>query len=77
MRMNTRSAIFWAGVMVTAVLYAAPALAISRPYLPFGDVEAFADRVMRSACCGHIVTGMLGLDVPPMEAVTKIKGLVS
>ena len=54
-----------------------PPLLISRPYLPFGDVEAFADRVMRSACCGHIVTGMLGLDVPPMEAVGKIKGLVN
>ena len=36
------------------------ALLISRPYLPFGDVEEFADRVMRSACCGHIVTGLIG-----------------
>ena len=31
MRTNTRSAMFWAGVMVTGVLYAAPAFAISRP----------------------------------------------
>ena len=31
MRTNTRSVMFWAGVMVTAVLYAAPAFAISRP----------------------------------------------
>jgi AcrR family transcriptional regulator len=51
------------------------ALAISRPYLPFGDVDEFADRVMRSACCGHIVTGMMGLDGPPQEAIATLKGL--
>lgn len=66
-----------AALELWTVAHGVAALAISRPYLPFGDVEAFADRVMRSACCGHIVTGMLGLDVPPMEAVTKIKGLVN
>ena len=65
-----------AALELWTVAHGVAALVISRPYLPFGDVEAFADRVMRSACCGHIVTGMLGLDVPPMEAVTKIKGLV-
>lgn len=66
-----------AALELWTVAHGVAALAISRPYLPFGDVEAFADRVMRSACCGHIVTGMLGLDVPPMEAVAKIKGLVT
>jgi AcrR family transcriptional regulator len=66
-----------AALELWTVAHGVAALAISRPYLPFGDVEAFADRVMRSACCGHIVTGMLGLDGPPMEAVAKMKGLVS
>lgn len=50
-------------------------LLISRPYLPFGDVEAFTDRVLRSACCGYLVTGMIGVDVPPQEAVARLKGL--
>lgn len=52
-------------------------LLISRPYLPFGDVEQFVDRVMRSACCGYIVTAMMGTDVPPQEAVDRIRRIAS
>jgi AcrR family transcriptional regulator len=63
-----------AALELWTVAHGVAALAISRPYLPFGDVEAFADRVMRSACCGQIVTGKLGLDGPPQEAVELIKG---
>ena len=33
------------------------ALLIARPYLPWGDVEEFADRVMKAVCIGHIVSG--------------------
>ncbi len=51
------------------------AMLISRPYLPFGDVEEFTDRVLRSACSGYIVTGAIGIDVPPQEAVARLKGL--
>lgn len=51
------------------------AMLISRPYLPFGDVVDFADRVMRSACCGQIVSGGMPLDTPPREAVALLKGL--
>ncbi|MET0455623.1 MAG: TetR/AcrR family transcriptional regulator [Mycobacterium sp.] len=65
-----------AALELWTVAHGVAALSISRPYLPFGDVEQFADRVMRSACCGHMVTGMLGLDVPPQEAVAQIKELV-
>ena len=36
------------------------ALLISRPYLPWGDAEEFADRVMRAVCCGQIVSGLIG-----------------
>ena len=46
---------------------------ISRPYLPFGDVEEYADRVMSAACAGQILTGMIGPDVPPQEAIGQIK----
>jgi AcrR family transcriptional regulator len=66
-----------AALELWTVAHGVAALAISRPYLPFGDLEAFADRVMRSACCGHIATGMLGLDVPPQEAVALMKELAN
>jgi AcrR family transcriptional regulator len=51
------------------------ALLIARPYLPFGDVEEFADRVMVSACCGQIATALMGPDVSPEDAVARLKGL--
>jgi AcrR family transcriptional regulator len=65
-----------AALELWTVVHGVAALLISRPYLPFGDVEAFADRVMRSACAGHIVTATIGLDTPPQEAVARMKGLV-
>ncbi|WP_431306154.1 TetR/AcrR family transcriptional regulator [Mycobacterium hubeiense] len=57
------------------VAHGVAALLISRPYLPWGDVEAFADRVMRAACCGQIVSGMIGWDAGPQETVERLKGL--
>jgi AcrR family transcriptional regulator len=39
-------------------------LLIAKPYLPWGDVEAFTDRVMRSICVGRVVIdSVLGVDV--------------
>ncbi len=51
------------------------ALLIAKPYLPWGDAEEFADRVLRSIACGHIVTGYLGADLAPAEAVEKLAKL--
>lgn len=51
------------------------AMLIAKPYLPWGDVEQFTDRVLRSICCGHIATGYIGVDVAPAEAVEKLKEL--
>lgn len=45
------------------------ALLIAKPYLPFGDVEAFTDRVLRTVCCGHIVVGMVGADATPAQVM--------
>jgi AcrR family transcriptional regulator len=64
-----------AALELWTVVHGVAALLISRPYLPFGDVEQFADRVMRSACAGHIVTATIGIDTPPQEAVARLKGL--
>lgn len=57
-----------------AVAHGIAALLISRPYFPFGDVEAFADRVLRAACAGRIALGALGVDTSPSEAITRLKG---
>jgi AcrR family transcriptional regulator len=58
------------------VAHGLAALLISRPYLPFGDVEEFADRVLRSACLGRIVSGAFDPDIPPQEAITMVKGML-
>jgi AcrR family transcriptional regulator len=52
------------------------ALLISRPYLPWGDAEEFADRVLRSMCVGHIVSGSIGPDLPPQEGIAMLKGML-
>ncbi|BBX72453.1 TetR/AcrR family transcriptional regulator [Mycobacterium shinjukuense] len=38
------------------------ALLITKPHLPFGDVDAFADRVLGAVLCGHLVAGLVGGD---------------
>jgi AcrR family transcriptional regulator len=59
------------------VAHGVAALLISRPYLPWGDAEEFADRVMKSVCVGHIVTGALDPDLPPAEAIATLKGMLN
>jgi AcrR family transcriptional regulator len=58
------------------VAHGIASLLISRPYLPWGDAEALADRVMRSVCIGHIVSGSIGPDVPPQEGISMLKGML-
>jgi hypothetical protein len=58
------------------VTHGIAALLISRPYLPWGDTEAFADRVMRAVCIGHVVSGSIGPDVPPREGIAMLKGML-
>jgi AcrR family transcriptional regulator len=57
------------------VAHGVAALLISRPYLPWGDAEEFADRVMRAVCCGHVVTGIIGTELSPKETIARLKGL--
>ena len=52
------------------------ALLIARPYLPWGDTDAFADRVMKAVCIGHIVSGAIDPDVPPRDAIALLKGML-
>ena len=55
------------------VAHGLAALFISRPYLPFGDFEEFADRVLSAACLGGMVKGLGGPDTP-QQLVERLKG---
>lgn len=52
------------------------AMMISRPYLPWGDVEDFAARVLRSVVVGEIVSGAIAPEATPQETVARLKGLL-
>ena len=64
-----------AALELWTVAHGVAALLISRPYLPWGDAEEFADRVMRAVCCGQIVSGLVGPDASPSETIARLKGL--
>lgn len=49
------------------------AMLIARPYLPWGDVEEFADRLLRSVCCGHVVSAAIAPDDSPREIMSWLK----
>jgi AcrR family transcriptional regulator len=49
------------------------AMLIAKPHLPFGDAEAFADRVLCSVFCGRVVTGLAGPDATPQQLVAWAK----
>ncbi len=43
------------------------AMLIAKPHLPFGDAEAFADRVLCSVFCGQVMIGLAGPDATPQQ----------
>lgn len=45
------------------------AILIAKPHLPFGDVDAFAERVLAAVLCGHMVAGLVGGDATPGRLV--------
>jgi AcrR family transcriptional regulator len=64
-----------AALELWTVAHGVVALLISRPYLPFGDAEAFADGVLSAVCCGRIAYGVMGPDVPPQDAIARLNRL--
>jgi len=66
-----------AALELWAAAHGVAALLIAKPYLPWGDVEEFTDRVLRSICCGYIAAGYIGTDLDPVDAVEKLKELKS
>lgn len=65
-----------AALELWTVAHGLAALLISKPYLPWGDSEKFADRVLRAVCCGHIVLGRIGPEAGSQETVEKLKGML-
>ena len=53
------------------------AMLIAKPHLPFGEAEAFADRVFRSAFIGRAVVGLIGQDVTPQDFVAWVRAQTS
>ncbi len=51
-----------AALQLLAAVHGVAALLIAKPYLPWGDVEQFADQTLSAACLGHIVLGLVGDD---------------
>jgi AcrR family transcriptional regulator len=52
-------------------------LLIAKPHLPFGDAEAFTDRVLRAVFSGNMVIGLVGADATPQEVVQQLTALGS
>jgi AcrR family transcriptional regulator len=53
------------------------AMLISRPYLPWGEAEEFADRVLRTVVVGQIVSGAIGPTTDPLDVIAQLKGLLN
>jgi AcrR family transcriptional regulator len=65
-------------VPVTLELWAAAhgvaSLMITKPGLPWGDPEAFANRVLRAAALGHAVNDLQGGDMSPQDVQDWLAG---
>jgi AcrR family transcriptional regulator len=51
-----------AALQLLTAAHGVAALLISKPYLPWGDVEEFADKTLSATCLGHIVLGLVDDD---------------
>ncbi|MFI6043296.1 TetR/AcrR family transcriptional regulator [Nocardia sp. NPDC051321] len=58
-----------------AAAHGIASLLIAKPFIPWGDTEAAANRVLRAACIGHVVVDMIGSDAAPDEAAVWLDEL--
>ena len=59
-----------AALQLLTAAHGVASLLISKPYLPWGDVEEFADQTLSAACLGHIVLGLVeDDDATPQQTV--------
>ena len=57
---------------IWSAAHAAAAMLIAKPHLPFGDAEAFADRVLSAVFCGQLVLGYCGADATPQKLASWV-----
>jgi hypothetical protein len=53
-----------------SVAHGIASLLIAKPFLPWGDAETVASRVMGAACLGYGVLDQIGADPPTPDTVT-------
>jgi hypothetical protein len=59
-----------AAMQLLTAAHGIASLLISKPYLPWGDIEAFADQALSAACLGQIVLGIVDDDdATPQQTV--------
>ena len=59
-----------AALQLLTAAHGVAALLIAKPYLPWGDVEVFADQTLSAACLGSIVLGLVeDPDATPAQTV--------
>jgi AcrR family transcriptional regulator len=58
-----------AAMQLLTAAHGIASLLISKPYLPWGDVEEFADQTLSAACLGCVVLGIVGDDATPEQTV--------
>ena len=59
-----------AAMQLLTAAHGIASLLISKPYLPWGDVEEFADQTLSAACLGQIVLGLVDDDdATPQQTV--------
>ena len=51
------------------VSHGVAAILIAKPHLPYGDIDAFADRVLGAVLCGHMVAGLVGAEATSQQLV--------
>nr|WP_197501354.1 TetR/AcrR family transcriptional regulator [Mycobacterium sp. 852002-51057_SCH5723018] len=57
---------------IWSAAHGAAAMLITKPHLPFGDAEAFADRVLSAVFCGQLVLGYCGADATPQKLASWV-----
>ena len=55
-----------------SVMHGVAALLVAKPHLPFGDVDAFADRVLGAVLCGHMAAGLAGAHATSQQLVNWV-----
>lgn len=60
-----------------SVAHGAASLMIAKPYLPWGDRDEFADRVLCAAAAGHAVRDLLGGQPSPADVTSWLAATIA